>query len=117
MLNKRIRNDILLICVILCVASGVFVLFKNTLKNGKTAVVKVNNEVVFSSSLSKNCSKKITTEEGYNIIEIKNGVVRVKEADCRDKICVNHRPIGKTGETVVCLPHKLVVEIEGEEVK
>ena len=114
MLNKRIRNDFLLICVILCVASGVFVLFKSTLKNGKTAVVKVNNEVVFSSSLSEDCSQKIVTEDGYNIIEIKDGAVWVSEADCRDKICVNHRPIGKTGETVVCLPHKLVVEIEGE---
>ena len=114
MLNKRIRNDILLICVILCVALGVFVLFKNTLKNGKTALVKVDNKVVFSADLGEDCSQKITTEDGYNIIEIKNGVVRVKEADCRDKICVNHRPIDKTGETVVCLPHKLVVEIEGE---
>lgn len=117
MLNKRIRNDILLICVILCVALGVFVLFKSILKNGKTAVVKVNNEVVFSSGLSEDCSQKIATENGYNIIEIKDGTVRISEADCRDKICVNHRPIGKTGETVVCLPHKLVVEIEGEEVK
>lgn len=114
MLNKRIRNDFLLICFILCVALGVFMLFKSTLKNGKTAVVKVNNEVVFSSSLSEDCSQKIPTEDGYNIIEIKDGAVWVSEADCRDKICVNHRPIGKTGETVVCLPHKLVVEIEGE---
>lgn len=114
MLNKKIKNDFLLICFILCVALGVFVLFKNTLKNGKTAVVKVDNEVVFSADLGEDCSQKITTENGYNIIEIKDGAVRVKEADCRDKICVNHRPISKTGETVVCLPHKLVVEIEGE---
>ena len=114
MLNKKIRYDVLLICIILCVALGVFVLFKNTLKNGKTALVKVDNKVVFSADLGEDCSQKITTENGYNIIEIKDGVVRVKEADCRDKICVNHRPISKTGETVVCLPHKLVVEIEGE---
>lgn len=114
MANKKIRNDILLVVIVLVVALSVFALFKNTLKSGKTAVVKVNNEVVFSADLGEDCSQKIATENGYNIIEIKNGVVRVKEADCRDKICVNHRPIGKTGETVVCLPHKLVVEIEGE---
>ena len=114
MLNKKIKNDVLLICVILCLALGVFVLFKSILKNGKTAVVKVDNKVVFSADLGKDCSQKIPTEDGYNIIEIKDGAVWVSEADCRDKICVNHRPIGKTGETVVCLPHKLVVEIEGE---
>ncbi len=35
----------------------------------------------------------------------------MKEADCPDKVCVGMRRISKSGETIVCLPHKLVIAI------
>jgi len=37
--------------------------------------------------------------------------VDVIEADCPDKICVKHTNIKNAGETIICLPHKLVIEI------
>ncbi len=114
MKNKKIRNDVLLVIIILVVAMGVFVLFKNTLKTGEIVIVRVDNRTVLSAPLGENYTRKIETDKGYNIIEIKDGSVSVIEADCRDKICKNHRPIKEAGETVVCLPHKLTVEIEGE---
>ena len=46
-----------------------------------------------------------------SFIEIKDGEVSVKEADCPDKICVNHKKISNVGESIICLPHKLVIEI------
>ena len=36
----------------------------------------------------------------------------MKEADCPDKYCVKQGKIKNVGETIVCLPHKVVVEIE-----
>ena len=33
------------------------------------------------------------------------------DADCPDKICVNHATISDVGESIVCLPHRVVVEI------
>ena len=39
----------------------------------------------------------------------------MKEADCPDQICVRHKAISKSGESIVCLPHKVVVEISSEE--
>ena len=114
MVNKKIRNDIILIAVILIICLGVFLCFKSNLKSGKSAVVTVNGEKVMTLSLSENTIKKINTDLGENIIEINSGVVNISQADCPDKICVHHRAIKSTGETIVCLPHKLVVEIAGE---
>ena len=37
------------------------------------------------------------------------------EADCNDKICVNTRPARKDGQSVVCLPNRVVVEIRSIE--
>ena len=47
----------------------------------------------------------------YNLLSIADGAVRMEAADCRDQICVRHRPVSAGGESIICLPHKLVVEI------
>lgn len=48
-----------------------------------------------------------------NLLVIKDGQAFISEADCPDKICVAHKPVRKKGETIICLPHKLVVEVQG----
>ncbi len=52
----------------------------------------------------------------YNVVEIKSGSVTVTEASCKNQVCVRHGAISKSGESIVCLPNRLVVRIEnGEE--
>jgi len=55
----------------------------------------------------------IKTEFGYNLIEIGDEKVRVIEADCPDQLDVKQGYISKTGEIIVCLPNRLVIEIKG----
>ena len=110
-MNKKIRNDLILISLILVISIVGFLLFTFSLKTGESAVVTVNGDKVASFSLKEDITEKITTEYGFNEIKIENGQVRVITSDCPDKICANHRQISKAGETIVCLPHKLVVEI------
>ncbi len=55
----------------------------------------------------------IETEFGYNLIEIGDGKVRVIEASCPDQLDVKQGYISKTGELIVCLPNRLVIEIKG----
>ena len=47
-----------------------------------------------------------------NIVVIDHGQVYMKEANCPDRICVKHTPVSKHGEMIICLPHKVFVEIE-----
>ena len=78
----------------------------------------INREKEFYGILSAYDESTVTieTENGTNEIEIKDGKVSMVYADCRDQICVNHVPINKEHESIICLPHKVVVEIEnGEE--
>lgn len=92
-----------------------FLLFKSGLKSGNRAVVLVNGEKVSSFDLNKETTKTIETPNGTNTIKTGDGRLSITSADCRDKICVNHKPISNVGETIVCLPHKLVVEIAEED--
>lgn len=49
----------------------------------------------------------------YNLFSCENGEIRMIQSSCPDLICVHHRPVSRTGENIVCLPHKLVIEIIG----
>lgn len=53
--------------------------------------------------------------EAYNVVLCKDGEISVVEADCPDGICVDHVPVSGTGENIICLPHKLVIEVIGNE--
>ncbi|MBO5322199.1 MAG: NusG domain II-containing protein [Clostridia bacterium] len=110
-MTKKIRNDVILIAAILLVAILSFLIFKSSLKNGENAVITVEGETVAVLTLSEDTTKTIETKYGINEVTIMDKTVFVSNADCPDKICVEHREISRVGETIVCLPHKLVVEI------
>lgn len=56
---------------------------------------------------------EIPAGKSYNLLSVSDGEVRMEAADCRDQICVHHSPISSGGESIICLPHRLVVEIVG----
>lgn len=70
-------------------------------------------ERISLSELKKTYQKKIVYEDGgYNIVEIRKDSVGVIEADCPDKRCVKQGFTSNSVEPVVCLPHKLILQIE-----
>lgn len=52
-------------------------------------------------------------ENGSNTVLVEKGRIRISEADCPDQICVKQGWISDGTVPIVCLPHKLVVEIVG----
>ncbi len=82
------------------------------------AEIKVNGTVYKDIQLSAGLSESFTvkTDAGENKVEIKDGKVRIADADCPDKICIKAGAVSKPGQILVCLPHKLIVEIKGDAV-
>lgn len=95
------------------------VMFISNINKHNTLYVEVYSEGKLYKKLPLNkdsvdTSITINNELGENIIEINNEQVKITDADCHDKICVKAHAISKPGESVICLPHKLVVRIIGE---
>ena len=88
---------------------GAFFLFG---RPGGRAVVTSNGEVVATLPLNNDGEYTCSGDLGTNKIVVKDGEVFVESADCRDQICVNHIAVSKEGEIIVCLPHKLIVEVK-----
>ena len=70
-----------------------------------------DNEILFEGSSYDDGTVSEEMPRDYNIIRIRGGKVSVIKADCRSQVCVDHKAISRTGESIICLPHKLVVEI------
>lgn len=110
-ITRRIRNDILLVATVLLIAAAVFLFYKFTSDDGYAVVVLVDGTEKAVYSLSEDIETVIETENGYNTLVIYDGCAAITDADCPDGICVRHQEISMSGETIVCLPHKLVVEV------
>lgn len=48
-------------------------------------------------------------------MQIQDGEAEITKASCPDKVCVRHRSVSRQGESLVCLPNKMVVEIKNGE--
>lgn len=107
------KKDIILVIVVLLIA-GVSYSVMHFMRPGEGhfAQVSVDSKVQGTYSLDKDRTIEIKSSKGKNILIIKDGKVEMKEADCPDKYCVKQGKIKNVGETIVCLPHKVVVEIE-----
>ena len=79
--------------------------------DGTYVQIEVNGEVTEVLPLNEDITKTIETEYGANTLVISNGKAEVADADCPDKICVHHSAISKSGESIICLPHKLVISV------
>lgn len=114
------KNDIILIISILVLTLlavlGLNIWQRQNTNDSAMAVVTIDGQEYGSYPLNENHTETIKLADGsYNILKISDGYAEVTEASCRDQICVNHFHIHYSGETIVCLPNKVVVEIVGGE--
>ena len=112
------KNDVILIAALLVVAlltaGGMRIWQMNNTKDTANVVVTIDGEVYGTYPLSEDRTERIELPDGsYNILVISDGYADVTEASCPDQICVKHNHIRYSKESIVCLPNKVVVTVEG----
>ena len=109
------KKDIILMSVVLLIAVVMGVFFRYYMKKtGDRVHIMVDGCLYGSYSMKEDQTIEVKNESGYNKIVIKNNSVHMEMADCPDQYCVKHKEVSSTDETIVCLPHRLVVEIHSE---
>ncbi len=115
---QKKRNDLVLIGLLLLAAVvGILYLFVFR-SSGNMVKVTVDGEVYGVYSLSEDRTEEIHTGadgSGFNRLIIRDGKVYMETASCPDGICVAHRPIFRDGESIVCLPNRVVITVITEE--
>ena len=112
--GRKYKNDIIFIAAILAVVAIAAVALFLLRGEGSTVTVEVDRQIIGTYSLAIDRVVDIPTDDGeMNRLAIRDGKAFMESATCPDGVCVSHRPISREGETIVCLPHKVVVTVIG----
>ncbi|MCD8355777.1 MAG: NusG domain II-containing protein [Clostridia bacterium] len=112
---KLKKQDIFLLAGLLAVFLILGAVLLLTRKSGATVVVRVAGEETATFALEENTVYTIEgVSGGTNKLVIEDGAVWLEDASCPDQLCVHQGKIQYVGESIICLPNKVSVTIEGE---
>lgn len=107
------KNDWILAAVVLLAAFLLLGIYYLIPDQGSTMVeVYVDGELYGSYPLEEEQTVDIN---GTNRLIIEGGTADMDWADCPDKLCVHQKSISRNGESIICLPNKVVVTIVSNE--
>ena len=112
MQSKPSIRELIIIAAIILSAVTVFIISTALKSDGKTAVISVAGRV--SAEINLNAEDKTFSLDSIENItfERKDNRIRIISSDCPDKICKKTGFISDCGETIVCMPNKIIVEIK-----
>ncbi len=113
-MNKWLKKrDIILIISLLFIGIIALVIWHFIYSDdGKYVTIEQRNELIGTYPL--NVDKEIEIEyrgKVVNKIIIKDGYCYMEEAECPDHLCIKQGKVNKSGQTIVCLPNRVVVTV------
>lgn len=106
------KADLFLIAILIIIGIILsIIIYLPRTSSGNFVEVRLDGEKIAIYPLDTERTETIPAENGINTFQIKDGIVTMTDADCNDRVCVAMKSISRSGETIVCLPHKLVLEI------
>lgn len=110
------KKDIIIIALALLAALALYLVSQVSLgAEASVVVVTVDGEEVLRKPLAMEKRYEIAQEDGsLNVIRVEDGAVFMEEANCRDGLCIRQGKMRNGAKTIVCLPHKVVVQLKGD---
>lgn len=112
--KNKIAAIVIAVVVLICVS---IILIKNmATSQNRIAVIYHDGDVIREinlDSLSEPLEFDLSYDGHTNRVRAEKGKIRMQSADCPDKICVNQGWIDSGAVPIVCLPHKITIEIKG----
>lgn len=110
--SKRQRLLSLGLLLLIIITASLFLIFAKTKQDAGQIVIQLDGAVYDTLSLDEDAVFTIEDGKGgYNVIQVKDGAVRVSEANCSNQVCVNTGTVSHAGEIIACLPHRLILSI------
>lgn len=109
------KNDFWLILVLLVLAAGSWFLFRSdSTARDKVLVVRKDQQVLQRIELKKVTSETkliVPVEHGEMVIAYDREGGRVLSSPCPDQVCVHQGKITRSGQTIACVPERVLVTI------
>ena len=110
------KKDIIIIALALLAALALYLVSQVSLgAEASVVVVTVDGKEVLRKPLAMENRYEIAQDDGsINVIRVEDGAVFMEEANCRDGLCIRQGKMRNGAKTIVCLPHKVVVQLKGD---
>lgn len=102
----------LIVLVLVGLASTAYVAMSRS--GGDTVIIEQRGELYGKYSLFEDRTITIEGAKTKNVVSISGGEVTMSESTCKNQVCVRHGAISAAGESIICLPNRVVVRIEGK---
>ncbi|MCL2678066.1 MAG: NusG domain II-containing protein [Clostridiales bacterium] len=107
------KADLLLLAGILLISGLALVFVLGGSPGAQVKIVGAQGKILGVYALNEDRTIEIDEGGCMNIIVISGGQAQMSHANCPNQLCLRQKPIGKTGQSIVCLPNKLLLMIEG----
>lgn len=111
------KADFILMAVLILFGIVGSILVSSAQGLGDKVTITVDGELYGTYSLSEDREIRVENGKKKNLVVIENHTVKMESANCKNGVCVNHKPIAASGQSIICLPNRVVVSVEGKEKK
>ncbi len=108
------KADVALFAALVLIGLASLGFLINGSSTGSAVNVTVDGEAYGSYPLSIDRVIDVDTEFGHNQITISGGKVWISETDCSGHDCEHFGKISLAKQSIMCLPHRLIVTISGK---
>ena len=111
------KSDIkLIICLVVIIGISFIIIYSHKDNNKKIAIVKHNNDVVLTIDLSINSEYLVKGDQGDVKIVVNDNRIKVEGENSPLHLCSKQGYISESYETIICLPNRISIEIENNDV-
>ena len=110
-----VPGDIVVIVCVIALAVFVGIFFGKKLDTKEESMVAVYKDGKKVQEFSLDQDREILLEYDYtNKVVVKDRKVAITESDCPGEDCVHSGWLGQGGRSLVCLPNRVEIRLEGE---
>ena len=111
------KADIILLIVLVAIGLAATVMVGVSKSSGDTVLIENHGDLFGKYSLHEDREIDVPCVDSVGSdlhVSISGGTVKVTSSGCANQLCVKHSAISRTGESIICLPNRIVVKIEGK---
>lgn len=113
---KKYKNDIILISIIIFICLVFLLIINLNKKDAKYASVYYDSKLIKKIDLSIDNTYNVKGYNGNVKIVVKNNKIKVAKENSPKHLCSKQGYINKSYESIICLPNKIVIEIDSKDI-
>ena len=106
--------DALVVAAVLAIAAALFLFLlpKAAGSGDLTCTISQNGQILDTIPISVGDADEERTYGDY-VVQFSHGYIRVESAPCANQDCVHTGWISRSGQSIVCLPARIIIQLEG----